>query len=52
MIGTVRLDGLDALTMYLTGSRISHVAMALWKNVDGVEKLYIVESQNGVQWPT
>jgi len=43
-----RLDGLDPMIMYGTGSRGAHCTMALW--FDG--ELYIVESQDAWYWPT
>lgn len=42
-----RLDGLDQLIMYGTGSHVGHATMALWMDDD----LYIVESQDGWYWP-
>lgn len=50
LIGLMRLDGMSTLIMYGTGSRLSHVAMALWHEEDGVRDLYILESQIGNQW--
>jgi len=45
--GITRLDGLNPLIMYGTGSHIGHCTTALWFD-DG---LYIVESQGNVLWP-
>jgi len=42
-----RLDGLDPLIMYGTGSHSGHSVMAL--RMEG--ELYIVESQDGWYWP-
>jgi hypothetical protein len=50
LIGLMRLDGMSTMIMYGTGSRLSHVAMALWLEEDGVRDLYILESQTGSQW--
>lgn len=44
----MRLDGLDPMIMYGTGSRGAHCVMALWFD-DG---LFIVESQDAWYWPT
>lgn len=46
--GIMRLDGLDPMIMYGTGSRIGHNTMAL--RFDG--ELYVVESQDAWYWPT
>lgn len=43
----MRLDGLDPMIMYGTGSHAGHSVMAL--RFDG--ELYIVESQDGWYWP-
>ena len=43
-----RLDGLDPIIMYGTGSHIGHDTMAL--RFDG--ELYVVESQDVWYWPT
>jgi|Transcript_13030 hypothetical protein len=43
-----RLDGLDPLIMYGTGSHSGHSTMAL--RFDG--ELYVVESQDAWYWPT
>jgi hypothetical protein len=42
-----RLDGLDEIIMWGTGSHIGHSTMALW--IDG--ELHIVESQDAWYWP-
>jgi len=44
----MRLDGLDPMIMYGTGSRVGHNVMAL--RFDG--ELYVVESQDAWYWPT
>jgi len=44
----MRLDGLDPMIMYGTGSHSGHTVMAL--RFDG--ELYIVESQDAPYWPT
>jgi len=44
----MRLDGLDPLLMYGTGSHVGHTTMAL--RFDG--ELYVVESQDAWYWPT
>jgi hypothetical protein len=46
--GIMRLDGLDPMIMYGTGSKIGHNVMAL--RFDG--ELYVVESQDAWYWPT
>lgn len=48
--GILRLDGLDPIIMYGSGSHIGHTVMALrfWDD----EELYIVESQDAWYWPT
>jgi len=46
--GIMRLDGLDPMIMYGTGSKIGHNTMAL--RFDG--ELYVVESQDAWYWPT
>jgi len=43
----LRLDGLDPMIMYGTGSHSGHSVMAL--RMDG--ELYIVESQDAWYWP-
>ena len=48
----LRLDGLDPMVMYGTGSRVGHTTVALWFEEFGKRELYIVESQAGVPyWP-
>ena len=44
----IRLDGLDPIVMWGTGSFAGHTTMAL--RFDG--ELYIVESQDAWYWPT
>ena len=46
--GILRLDGLDPMIMYGTGSRIGHNTVAL--RFEG--ELYVVESQDAWYWPT
>ena len=46
--GIMRLDGLDPMIMYGTGSRVGHNVMALRFNGE----LFIVESQDAWYWPT
>mmetsp|Transcript_6249 Transcript_6249/g.4440 ORF Transcript_6249/g.4440 Transcript_6249/m.4440 type:complete len:115 (-) Transcript_6249:679-1023(-) len=48
-LAILRLDGLDPIIMYGSGSHIGHSVMALrfWDD----EELYIVESQDGWYWP-
>lgn len=48
VLAIFRLDGVDPLIMYGTGSTIGHCTMALW--FDG--ELYIVEAQDSPYWPT
>ena len=43
-IAILRLDGLDPMVMYGTGSRVGHTAIALWFEEDGKRELYFVES--------
>src|SRR4051794_37689461 len=43
----MRLDGLDPIIMYGTGSHVGHTTMAL--RFDG--ELYVVESQGAWYWP-
>jgi hypothetical protein len=45
----MRLDGIDQIIMYGTGSTIGHNVMAMRMEND---ELYIVESQDGWYWPT
>lgn len=47
-LAIMRLDGLDPIIMYGTGSHIGHSTMAL--RFDG--ELYVVESQDVWYWPT
>lgn len=46
-LAILRLDGIDQLIHWGSGSRIGHSTMALWR--DG--ELYVVESQDGPYWP-
>ena len=50
-LAITRLDGLDEIIMYGSGSRVGHSTMALWIEEDGKRELYIVESQDGWYWP-
>jgi hypothetical protein len=43
----MKLDAVNAIIAYTTGSKIGHTAMALWEN----DILYVVESQGGADWP-
>jgi hypothetical protein len=43
----MRLDGIDPMIMYGSGSHTGHSVMAL--RMEG--ELYIVESQDGWYWP-
>lgn len=47
-LAIMRLDGLDPIIMYGTGSHVGHSTMAL--RFDG--ELYVVESQDAWYWPT
>lgn len=49
-LAILRLDGLDPIIMYGSGSHIGHSVMALrfWDD----EELYVVESQDAWYWPT
>jgi len=47
-LAILRLDGLDPIIMYGTGSHIGHSTMALRFD----EGLYVVESQDAWYWPT
>ncbi|CAI2364533.1 unnamed protein product [Moneuplotes crassus] len=46
-LAITRLDGLDEIIMWGTGSHVGHSTMALW--ID--DELHIVESQDGWYWP-
>lgn len=46
-IAITRLDGLDEIIMYGSGSRIGHSTVAYWDNGE----LYVLESQDGWYWP-
>lgn len=46
LIGMRRLDGISTMIMYGTGSRVSHVGLALTIGDD----LYILENQSGPHW--
>lgn len=43
-LAILRLDGLDPMIMYGTGSRVGHTVSCLWFEEDGKRELYIVES--------
>lgn len=44
----MRLDGLDQIIMWGTGSTGAHCTMAMWFD----DELYVVESQDAWYWPT
>jgi len=44
----MRLDGLDPMIMWGTGSTGAHCTMAMWFD----DELYVVESQDAWYWPT
>lgn len=44
----MRLDGLDPMVMWGTGSGGAHCTMAMWFD----DELYVVESQDSWYWPT
>jgi hypothetical protein len=46
-IAIYRLDGLDPLIMFGSGSRLGHSAVACW--IEG--ELFVLESQDGWYWP-
>ena len=48
----MRLDGLDPMIMWGTGSHGAHCTMAMWFDDGMGEALYIVESQDAWYWPT
>lgn len=50
-LAVTRLDGLDEIIMYGSGSRVGHSTVALWVEENGVRDLYICESQAGWYWP-
>uniref|UniRef100_A0A7S3IGQ5 Uncharacterized protein n=1 Tax=Strombidium inclinatum TaxID=197538 RepID=A0A7S3IGQ5_9SPIT len=50
-IAITRLDGLDPMIMYGTGSHSGHTVMALWFEEEEGRELYIVESQDAWYWP-
>ena len=47
VIGIFRLDGVDPLIMYGTGTTIGHCTMTLW--FEG--ELYVIEAQGASFWP-
>ena len=51
LLGVVEMAGSGAFIMYATGSRLSHIAMAIWLPSDqGTTELYVVESYiQGIQ---
>ena len=52
-ISIMRLDGIDPLIMFCTGSYTGHCGVLMWfPQPDGTEALYIVESQDAWYWPT
>ncbi|CAG9321177.1 unnamed protein product [Blepharisma stoltei] len=50
-LAVTRLDGLDEMIMYGSGSRVGHSTVALWVEENGQKDLYILESQAGWYWP-
>lgn len=49
----MRLDGLDPMIMWGTGSHGAHCTMAMWfDDGKGGQELYVVESQDAWYWPT
>jgi len=50
-LAVTRLDGLDEIIMWGSGSRVGHSTTALWVTLDGVRDLYICESQGAWYWP-
>ena len=46
-LAILRLDGIDPLIMYATGSHAGHTAMTLWFE----DELYVIESQDAGHWP-
>lgn len=50
-LAVTRLDGLDEIIMFGSGSRVGHSTVALWIDEDGQRELYILESQAGWYWP-
>lgn len=46
-LAITRLDGLDEIIMYGSGSRVGHSTMAIWLD----NELYVMESQAGWYWP-
>ena len=49
----MRLDGIDPIIMYGTGSHGAHCGVLIWfPEPDGTEALYIIESQDAWYWPT
>lgn len=47
----LRLDGLDQIIGYGTGSMSGHSVEAVWDHRDGKSDLYICESQDSWYWP-
>lgn len=47
LLSILRLDGLDQIIEYGTGSRSGHTAVTLWMD----NELYVLESQDGWYWP-
>ena len=50
-LAITRLDGLDEIIMYGSGSHVGHSTVAFWSDIDGEMDLYILESQAGWYWP-
>lgn len=47
VLAIFRLDGVDQIIMYGTGSTIGHCAMAVWFD----DELYVIEAMQNVFWP-
>lgn len=50
-LAITRLDGLDEIIMYGSGSHVGHSTVAFWSDIDGEMDLYVLESQAGWYWP-
>jgi hypothetical protein len=47
VLAIFRLDGVDQLIMYGTGSTIGHCTMTVWFE----DELYVIEAMENVFWP-
>jgi hypothetical protein len=47
VLAIMRLDGIDPIIMYGTGTHIGHCTMALWFG----DELYVIEAQQSWFWP-